>query len=241
MATDVRIGLSIPTWKRPEITRCVMEYYRSLAIDGIEFVLTAVDSEGNDWPGWQTFQVPNTAVSDKYNAGAQILREFGPDWSLMIGSDDFISPQYFELLRDLGPEIEYVEFETLYVVDPGTWRCFHAKFRVGAGRALRASFMDRIGWQPWPGDPRSRNVDGMMYAHTAGLKSKLIIPDTEKRNFAAVDVKTPGVNIWSYDDLWPRVPKWSRRECTVESAFSLFPDRDRLVSQLREIGCARSG
>lgn len=164
-----RVALLTALWKREEIATAVLNYYAAVAIRGIEFMRLAVGSEGDrsreraESNGWNYLEFPNRPVSDKWNAGAVLLKDWDVDAVVVVGDDDLISRRYFERLPTIlraGRTFAY--FDAVHYFDRATQRCVRAVVPyVGAGRMLSRQLLELLEWQPWaPG--RDRYLDRSM-------------------------------------------------------------------------------
>ena len=203
------IGILTALWGRHELADIVLEYYRHLDMDGIEFDLCAVGSEGAasrflaESNGWHYVEAPNEPLSDKWNAGMAYF-ENRVDAVLIIGSDDFITPHTINVLIgawEAGSDA--VNINDLYFYDQAA-DTFHFAPRTnpGAGMLIDSTVLRRLGWAPWPSGIE-RRLDGhlMNRLHKQGYPCKYRnIKGARAKDLVLIDVKTPE-NMWSVDDM----------------------------------------
>lgn len=216
-----RLGILTALWRRPEVSAPVLRHYAALAAQdhppgvpsGIDLTLMAVRSpEDPDpcppVPGWHYAEAPNAPLSCKWNAGAGALHalpqngpngERGLDAVMIVGSDDFVAPGYMAAAADaIRGGATLVRTEAVVFADAATGRAVRCRMaRMGAGRVLAASVLDRLNWQPWP-PGLGRRLDGAMdkRIRTSGGARQVCIQDAPP----VLDVKSP-VNLWDYDTV----------------------------------------
>lgn len=225
----MRIGLLTAIWKRPELTRIVLDYYDNLVVEGVEFVKLAVGSEGADslilanGNGWGYVEETNDPLGAKWNRGLQAFEDTDVDGVMVIGSDDLISPAYFEQVRDANAEVFSFRGCTMYVQEPRVRLAHSKKFHTGAGRYLSAKLLKRIKYKGWPGG-RAYKLDGAL--------DNLVESNTRlgARKWAhngeggawMVDVKT-AENMWSFAAMESRLGDFKDDPSPADWWDSNFP------------------
>jgi len=150
------IGLITTLHGRPEITRIVLSYYRSIG----HYVGCAAFSDAMaDLPeGWSDFDFefvehPNRPLSDKFNAAARLLRGRGRgvEFALVIGSDDCLSLDYIDHVASLVAKgHDYVRPTVLHNLDMATGRIERVVAdHFGAGQAISRKLLYECGFEPW--------------------------------------------------------------------------------------------
>jgi len=209
------IGLLTTLWKRHDLERVVLSYYRDLKVDGVDFVRLAVGSEGATSEavavesGWEYIKAPNNPLSDKWNKGAKALRG-RVDAICVIGSDDLIASEYFEAaLVQIQTGAGAVGHIDCWYYDMDTSECIRIdRAHPGAGMIITAPVLDRMSWEPWPTGVNER-LDGAMSnrMHTVGAPNAL--RKVASSDAVIVDIKS-GTNKWSLDDMKQTIGRFTR-------------------------------
>ncbi len=194
----VKIGLLTATWRRPQLTKLVLDYYA-----GLDFSvrLAAVSDTSERYAGWITVYSENNPVSNKWQAGLENVRQFDFDALMIVGSDDVITPAYLDACRYL------IERGADYIYLPGAYfydgqRMFWGQAeRLGMGRCLSRKLLRRLGWRLWD-DGLDSGLDGSMTRRIDRMKGvgTIQIEDPIKHGYVGMDIKT-GENIWSFDQV----------------------------------------
>lgn len=217
----LRIGLLTALWRRPELSRFVLQYYNTIrkAHGDIDLRLYAVGSEGQasrqvaESSGFSYVEVPNKPLGAKWNAGLSAMRGDDPDAVVIVGSDDILDTRYFDRLVELLEEgCHFAGLQDMYVLDLATLRCAYwpgygpasgrAREPIGLGRFVHREILDAVNWRLW--DENAPNMlDRSMYARLApllgsGSQSKLF--NCRRDNMLAIDIKSDA-NMWSMDQL----------------------------------------
>lgn len=150
-----RIGLITKLWSRPALTRVVLDYYANLAVPGVELVLMAAHSPGQDKDlpemveGWGYVSADNDDLSEKGNAACRALRG-EVDAVVNIGSDDLLSVGYLKMVPVWLNAFPYVNPTHLHYYDLVSGKLIYRhETRLGAGRAWRADLLDDLDWSPF--------------------------------------------------------------------------------------------
>lgn len=235
------IGILTALWKRHDLEALVMEYYRQLHIDGLNFVCVAVGSEGDvsrfnaESSGFHYVEAPNDPLSDKWNAGMRRLKD-KVDAVIVVGSDDLLSEK---AIRTLVAEWEngndMVGLEDLWYYEGG--RLFESiRSHPGAGVILGASVLMRVDWEPWPAGV-ARRLDGHMTnrLHTDGYPCKCkYIRDNLEHGLILLDIKS-GVNMWTVEEMSQMTQRV--HEIPAERLDEAFPGlRDLLTQTMTDNG-----
>ena len=181
----MRLAILTALWGRPEVSGPCLAHAAdhlrpALASRGDELLLQAVGSKADERDafgtdpealalasGWGYADAPNRPVSSKWNAGMEALRDRRPDAVVILGSDDVCSVGYLmEAMRRLDDGAAFVLSDRIVFAESAggrlTGRAFWGRFaRLGGGRVLSASLLDRLGWRPWI-DGLDRRLDGSM-------------------------------------------------------------------------------
>lgn len=177
LSTGLRIGLLTCLWagktpRRARLACLTLTHNASIRVSNVELILIAVYSPEDPnitpalfIPGWIYVRFPNFPMSDKWCAGAEVLRRLDVDAMMIFGSDDFLNREYIEAaVTAIRNGANYVMPKSLYFYDSGASReaiyCTGIG-RVGGGRTLSRHLLDKLDWKPWePG--YKKNIDGCM-------------------------------------------------------------------------------
>ena len=202
----MRIAILTTLWKRPELSRIVLEYYRDLEIKGVEFVLLAVgsDKESKDLAndcGWSYVKAKNAPLSNKWNAGCETLKGH-VDAVLIVGSDDLLNKDYFtEAVKMLQTGQTAVGLDSLHYYSVEDGRCVYMERAYpGAGIMIAAVSLDKVDWRPWQ-DGVNRRIDGhlmnKMHQEAYPFAYRGIKHGTKA---ILIDIKTEE-NIWTFNEM----------------------------------------
>ena len=185
----VDIVIVTALWKRPNLTRLMLEHTRRVAQQtSLEVELVAVGSEGDqtramcDKASWKYVEHPNEALNHKWNQGVLKAQEFDPASVLILGSDDFIDQALLEDYNALikneggnhGLNDNYALDLRRFMV--GHWPGYRLnQYRIkdwlwayklmgrpcGPARIFDRPSLMKLGWKLWNDDPPiQRCLDG---------------------------------------------------------------------------------
>lgn len=110
----------------------------------------------------------NKPLGMKWNAAFQKARDFHPDAIVFVGSSDWLSDNWFSLMRPYVEQHGFAGVPGCYLADLGKqiravdWTCGYAGYRqeradecIGIGRMLSRRLLDAIDWTPF--DPKLDN------------------------------------------------------------------------------------
>jgi hypothetical protein len=205
---------------RREILQQVIDHHEHLP--WIKFAVCSTDEEVEfmNENGWYAYQFDNTPLGRKIDMGfrAALLIE-GWQKLVLIGSDDFLSPEYVTKVE--GLEVHFAGTKKLYFVDSTTWKAtkhtyapeVRGKMYVGAGRLLSRHAIERtIATQGCLYTWHKRNgldFDSEQRLITAGFHPVEI----KSVNPMVMDLKSEQ-NIWKYGSFRSR--GHMNKEVTIE-------------------------
>lgn len=206
----IRIGVSVPVWKRQQLTYAVARYWDRMDVDGVEFDFVAVVSRDEDEriikaaTYWETVLSPNRPLSQKHTDGVRHFRDRDVDAVMHLNSDDIITPSYFEIVRravDIG--FDAVRLTDYVFYDIPTGRCARCVPALpGSGVVMTRDLLGRIKWEPWP-KPANKMLDTMLFRTLKDASASVHMvehsPDVQNVGFKSVD------NIWAFDDIISRI------------------------------------
>src|ERR1017187_2582030 len=123
----MRICIVTCLYKRPELSKIVMDYYSK----NIKAQFIAVQSyESTDIQptkdGWHKGYAPNYPVAQKFNKAFEIAKNYNPDAVILIGSDDLLSPALIKYYQNFySAKADYVlGLKDLYFYEIATRKAF---------------------------------------------------------------------------------------------------------------------
>lgn len=242
-----RVSLTAVWWQQMDRFRAVFQQHgfeTFTAVSGSEPEHAALcRAHGGLW-----VEHENRPLGAKWNAVAHAALARGADYLFILGSDDFFSTslllQYADALKDRVP---YVGLDGLYIysLPLDQLLSFHPRIEgrhlviqptpdhpklmiaypknnptlLGSGRCIQRSlFMNRETY--WDAD-RDHGLDASLARNLVLPLPKLLVRDSDS---FAVDVKSGGANIWSFDhlrdtcapappELIHSLPEWEALQC----------------------------
>jgi hypothetical protein len=150
----MKLALITTIWRRPELTKIVLEYYKQFDLE-----LICVGSEGKQSKklakGWHYIEYPNNPVSDKHNKALIKAKELNVDGVILIGSDDLMSKELFDFYQTLTPNETFVHgFVDGHIYDTTTNKIHYLERHldaqtVGTGRFFSKLILDSCDWKLW--------------------------------------------------------------------------------------------
>ncbi len=231
------LGIMIPLWRRPQLSRLVLDYYKTLEIPGIHISFLLVSSPEDPfhkkWKGYegkniQVISVANDPVSDKWNTGIwNLLHNWDLNAISVFGSDDFANVEYItEGCRQISEGKDYVSADgfDLYSINDDELVRVSGCENVGACAflstdAIKKNFRGR----PFP-QGRNAGIDMGFRRRclSAGIEKFGFIEVGGNNNATFVDVKWVGHNINGYGNLRKAFAPKSEKQNPVEYFDSFF-------------------
>lgn len=242
---DLTIGVLTCIWKRHALAGAMLAHTARAA--PADCPLVAVGSEGDASSilvaaaeCWDYVEAPNDPRPAKWNAGLREMRDFAPDIVVILGSDDFVSPGYFDAIRTLAAS----GFDYGGLLDCYVWRAADEEAvrwpgyppeshrhgeTIGSGRWFTRRVLDALHWKLWPEDGRSVGLDAssMARVRALGLQES---PLTMGNGVALIDVKSDqnGADIGTFSEMAEGLPRLGSAE-----VFADFPHT--LLETLRDV------
>lgn len=221
MNTKLKLCLFTVTYKRPELTEYIFNYYKNIKnelSDICDINLVCVGSDGKPGEllankyGFEYIEYSNEPVSQKHNKGAQECKKYNPDGVIYFGSDDIISinilKHHIECLKN---NIDFCGIRDVYFLTKdllGYWGGYKSDSErynepIGPGKLYSKRLMDLLDWTPWGDSQINRNLDGFNWNLLSNHKfTKKIISCKELKGFI-IDIKTDvnisNINRFKYD------------------------------------------
>lgn len=208
----MRIGVFTLLWKRHEIASFVLNHYSNLELNGIELVLHAVGSEGNESrkiaedAGWNYTEHPNQPFTDKWNCATEFFKDKDVDACVMIGSNDLVNDAYFYVLKDvLSDGIDSIRLGGLVMLETKTGRSVYfgsdtcgREIMIGSGKAWNREILEKVKYKLFvPGLHRSSDLatETLTYPYQ---KRYVITGNPFNFGVCHIDIKSP-TNLHSFD------------------------------------------
>lgn len=157
-----KICILIPIWKRERLTKALLKYYNKFQSDDIQYDIVVIGSEGEKSRAIAEelyyVETSNDLLDQKCDEGFQFCQQLNPDVVVCLGSDDFITKDYFDWsLQQINNNISMVGLLDFYIVDLPTkkiyyWKGYQQKRKgntIGAGRFFSKEVLDKIKWSPF--------------------------------------------------------------------------------------------
>lgn len=156
----------IPIWGRRHISQQAIDWYKS---QGHEIVVVGSEGEISKSLAHDVFYVeaPNHPLDAKFDIGIEFCKRFAPDMVSLVGSDDFITADYFRWAKTkIRSGFDLVGFLDFYLTDFKLnkiyyWGGYNGKRRgesIGAGRIFSKKILDAVEWKPFLTDGRYHHI-----------------------------------------------------------------------------------
>lgn len=180
-----RVVIASTLWGRPALTRATLSQWGRLAWAvlhrGYEVVLALGVSTPDDRAIARQYTElvdigSNAPLSRKWDRTIALARNAQPDALMIMGSDDWISPDAFCALAEAGLRSGYSGTTRLYIHDLPSCKTVlldgytgsRAVEPIGAGRVLRRDVLDALSWSLWPGHHVDRCLDAFAHKRVLG-------------------------------------------------------------------------
>lgn len=172
-----KLAVVVPVWGRWNIFDMFARNIHRLQneIKDCEIVCCVAGSEGKTSEdkarknGFDYVEWPNPPLGQKVNRAAMLAKKHNPDWCLMMGSDDLISPELLNKYLEYTEDYIYVTDGYFYDLVSGKalyWAGYNRQDNIGhplgAGRMLSRNLMNQLNWQPWCEDKLHNLLDTSM-------------------------------------------------------------------------------
>lgn len=187
------------------LTQQVLQHYAGLRIPGLVLELVCVISPEDPDPTpyvepWKYIEIENTPLGKKWNYGVEAMIDLEVDAVMIVGSDDFISWRYFDLvLEQLRRGAEVISTRDAYIYQPPSEYVAYCESLIpGVGRTLTMGAVRALKDKLWDSDAPGYLDSSLMrrLRQTPGLRMHNA-RNMDNRDFAILDVKlSDGPNIW---------------------------------------------
>jgi hypothetical protein len=149
------VAFVIPIWKRQCLTSHLLTYYH--AFGRVIVVGSEGDASRQAARGLFYVEASNYPLDRKFDAGFQCCAAWQPEAVSLVGSDDFITPQYFQFaVQQIHDGVDAVGILDFYLVDwpkrkvyywPGYTNSERCGDPLGAGMVFSRRLLERLNWK----------------------------------------------------------------------------------------------
>jgi hypothetical protein len=184
----MKIAIVTAIWQRPEVWDMFKQGVRRLRnqYEDVEVEVCVAGSEGyrsqnrckENWIHY--VEMPNNPLGRKMNAASLLSKETNADYYLLMGSDDIICNNLFDLYLDYMEQgIDYIYLMDGFFFDTTTKKSLYwAGYRqdhnkgdsLGAGRMLSKKMMEKMDYQCWYDVKMSGLLDQAMNEKLEGFE-----------------------------------------------------------------------
>lgn len=156
------VYIVVPIWGRKHLANHLLTYYHSFNSSSIQFRVVVVGSEKHVSRsvarGLMYVETENLPLDRKYDVGFQACRQFEPDAVALVGSDDFITMDYFEwAMKQIESGCGMTGFYDFYIADWigrrilywGGYKGERQGQSIGAGRVFSRKALEAMEWKPF--------------------------------------------------------------------------------------------
>jgi hypothetical protein len=165
-------------YERQELTNFVFSYYKKLKNklkNKLDLKLLVCGSEGlkskkiaieNDF---DYIEYENLPLSKKHNFLLSHSKNYDVDGVILIGSDDIISENTFDVYMDaIKNDVDFLGFTDLYMYDGNMyyWSGYEKERigeTIGAGRFFSKKLLDTHNWDFWGDVSKNNGLDKIAY------------------------------------------------------------------------------
>lgn len=175
-------------YQRHELTKIVLDYYRSL---GIKLIIAGSEGEISKElaQGFDYIEVPNSPLTLKNNAMMLEAKKYNPDAVVILGSDDLICKNALKFYDSLETN-SVMGFSDIYFYSTEHKRLGYLALdkHFGAGRYYPKSVLELCNYKAWQRQlDRGCDMESERYLTTKGVKFERI--SIEKNNIFLIDIK----------------------------------------------------
>lgn len=182
----------IAIYKRHDLTKIVLDYYRELS-KKYGFKIVVAGSEGKASKklarGCTYIEVPNDYLTEKNNAMMLKAKELKPDAVVLLGSDDLICENIIQWYYQLDTD-KVMGFADIYFHDTKSKVTSHytTDKHFGAGRYYPKKVLEQCNYKPWNGKlKRGCDWNSELYLRGLGVEFERI--ELDKINGFLIDIK----------------------------------------------------
>jgi hypothetical protein len=189
------------------------------------------------------FRHPNTPLGMKWNYGFRKARDYQADAALFVGSSDWLSDNWLEVLAPRLKDCALVGTPDFHLLDiskrTGTFRaCYWAGYQdqrkgepIGIGRLISAEVLEKIGWSPFE-DRKHNSMDYQMMKKVMGVGGKV-------SNYVGKEIKSLSLSCDQWDNKHKFEEHWNNRlpseKLNAAEIVREFPEALQIFPELRNI------
>lgn len=167
--------------------------------------------------GFQVVTHSNQPLSSKWNFALKHARRMNADAFLMLGSDDVVDPNIFDIYKRAAQGVDMVAFEDFYILNAETndlryWSGYNDRRKgepAGAGRLWTRSALEKIRWNLWEGSHK-KGIDRLSWDKSRNLSKRIL--NMRKESTYIYDIKDEhSTTSWSQFKHLPKAPPHERR------------------------------
>ncbi len=216
----MKVILAVPVYKRPHIFKIFLDSFleNKKAMRGIiDLRLALAGSYAEDREIFNYYQAhikqeeilwldtEENTLSTKWNLFLPALKEHGPEFVVISGSDDIYSNSYWLKMYQLSKAYDHIGLLDFFLLDSGTMRMKHWNgftrdkigHPIGAGRWVARHILDTVDWKLCE-DGLTKGVDLSMHTNISKLAQAPKMIWCKDEAIAMMDIKSE-TNIWAYD------------------------------------------
>lgn len=182
----------IAIYKRHDLTKIVLDYYRKLS-KKYGFKIVVAGSEGQISEelakGLIYIEVPNEPLTEKNNAMMLKAKSFKPDAVVLLGSDDLICENIIQWYYSLDTE-KVMGFSDIYFYSTQhkITSYLHLDKHFGAGRYYPKSVLEKCNYKAWRGK-LNKGCDNNSEKYLRSLEVEFERIPLDKINGFLIDIK----------------------------------------------------
>ena len=182
----------IAIYKRHDLTKIVLDYYRKLS-KKYGFKIVVAGSEGQISEklakGFVYIEVPNEPLTEKNNAMMLKAKSFNPDAVVLLGSDDLICENIIRWYYSLNTN-KVMGFSDIYFYSTQhkITSYLHLDKHFGAGRYYPKSVLEKCNYKAWRGK-LNKGCDNNSEKYLRSLEVEFKRIALDKINGFLIDIK----------------------------------------------------
>lgn len=241
----MRILIATTIFKRHDLTRVVLSYYKKLQDDGMNIELLCCGSEGKlseDLAkncGWNYIEHKNEPLARKHTYLFENTIKYEHDAVMLIGSDDLVSREVIEYYKsNYSAQTDFmVGLNTLHFYSVKQKKLIYFKgfegdntgrVTMGAGRFFPRHVLEKLNRDVWGPSKLNRGLDTLCTRWLAknGVR-EVEIKMIDIPGAMILDIKTD-INVTVFERVLVNC-----NECDIQIAYDKFPEEMKLISELK--------
>lgn len=142
--------------------------------------------------------IDNDPLGAKWNAGFVACKNYFPDGVIFMGSSDWASDQYVDIIKDNLNDFAFMGMMGCHFVDVADeirlvhWPGYQGPRRlepIGIGRVLRSDMLTKMNWRPF-NDVQQSGLDLAMYLKMIKLTNGIGLVENDPNNINLLSIST---------------------------------------------------